>query len=241
MAKPHLLIIEDEDAILRGLADTFAYHGYQISTARDGETGLSLAFTVHPDLVILDIMLPKKDGFTVCNEIRSVTRDLPIIILTAKSTDEDIVHGFTLGADDYVAKPFSITELVLRVEAVLRRTKGGGDDEVKFVVGGNIEIDSANLIGRGLNGDQITFTRREVKILEYLRKCSNRPVSRGELLQEVWGYRRSSEIDTRTVDIHLAKLRRKIEPDAKNPTYLVTVRGEGYRLIDRPDTATRNA
>ncbi len=235
-----LLIIEDEEAILQGLTDLFVFHGYAVESSRDGQEGLDMAQRGHYDLVILDVMLPSVDGFTICNEIRQHDRDQPVIMLTAKTTEDDILTGLTLGADDYISKPFSVRELVLRVEAVLRRSQKLRQQESQFVVGGDICVDTYNLVGhhtgasaRGSDND-IPFTRREIDILQYLRQHADRPISREELLVEVWGYERADTIETRTVDIHMAKLRRKIEPDPKNLAYLVTVRGEGYKLYDTP-------
>jgi len=230
--KPRLLIIEDEPAILTGLLDLFVYHGYDVDAAQDGRLGLEQALAGNYDLIILDIMLPTLDGFTICDAIRQHSREQPLIILTAKTTDEDIITGLTLGADDYVAKPFSVRELVLRVEAVLRRSARRREDAAQLCIGAHLQIDTRNLVGtqRG-NAEPILFTRREVDILQYLQQHHERPVSREELLVEVWGYARASRFETRTVDIHMAKLRRKIEPNPKTPTVLITVRGEGYRLL----------
>jgi len=230
--KPRLLIIEDEPAILTGLLDLFVYHGYDVEAAQDGRLGLEKALTGHYDLIILDIMLPTLDGFAICDAIRQHSREQPLIILTAKTTDEDIITGLTLGADDYVAKPFSVRELVLRVEAVLRRSAKRRYEEAQLCIGAHLQIDTRNLVGtqRG-NAEPILFTRREVDILQYLQQHHERPVSREELLVEVWGYAKASRFETRTVDIHMAKLRRKVEPNPKSPTVLITVRGEGYRLL----------
>ena len=181
-------------------------------------------------MILLDIMLPGIDGYKVCNRIRQQDRDQAIIMLTAKTNDEDIIQGLSLGADDYVAKPFSIAQLVLRVEAVLRRTGIAAVMENTINLGTNAVIDCLNLSGQ-CSGREQTFTRREIDILQHLYSNSERPVSRDELLNRVWGYARNLDIETRTVDIHIAKLRRKIEPDPANPTHLITVRGAGYRLL----------
>ncbi len=230
--KSRLLLIEDEPAILTGLLDLFVYHGYDVDTAQDGRLGLEKALLGNYDLIILDIMLPTLDGFAVCDAIRQHSREQPLIILTAKTTDEDIITGLTLGADDYVAKPFSVRELVLRVEAVLRRSAKRRYDEAQLGIGAYLQIDTRNLVGTQQgSAEPILFTRREVEILQYLKQHHDRPVSREELLVEVWGYAKASRFETRTVDIHMAKLRRKIEPNPKTPTVLITVRGEGYRLL----------
>jgi two-component system response regulator RegX3 len=233
--KLKLLIVEDEDAILQGLTDLFVFHGYAVDRSRDGREGLDMARHGDYDLVILDVMLPSVDGFTICNEIRRHDRDQPVIMLTAKTTEEDILTGLTLGADDYISKPFSVRELVLRVEAVLRRSQKLRKQESQFVVGDGICIDVNNLLGWTADAArEIPFTRREIDMLQYLRQHADRPISREDLLVEVWGYARADVIETRTVDIHMAKLRRKIEPHPKNPVYLVTIRGEGYKLYDQP-------
>jgi two-component system response regulator RegX3 len=231
-AKPRILLVEDEAAIRDGLADVLVYHGYKVDAVADGKIGLEKALTGRYDLLLLDVMLPGRDGFAICDEVRKVDRDQPIIMLTAKTSEEDIVNGLTLGADDYIAKPFAIAQLVLRVKAVLRRSRVGVESAAKIALAG-VEIDTRNLSGRR-GSETLAFTRREIEILQYLQSNAERPVSRAELLTRVWGYDRTAEIETRTVDIHIAKLRRKIEPDAKEPRNLVTVRGAGYRLMIEP-------
>lgn len=228
--KPRLLIVEDEPAIRAGLIDVFTYHGFAVDSASDGHDGWRKAQRGPHDLILLDVMLPGLDGFEICRRIRARDREQAIILLTAKSTDEDIIHGLSLGADDYVAKPFSITQLVLRVNAVLRRSRAVAEMEHCFQLGAGIEIDTRNLHGR--RGPEIvSFTRREMDVLQYLHAHHERAVSREELLHKVWGYANALELETRTVDIHIAKLRRKIEIDAAAPRVLVTVRGAGYRLV----------
>lgn len=231
-AKPRLLIVEDEEAILQGLADVFVFNGYEVETASDGETGLRMALGGGHHLILLDVMLPGLDGFSVCDRIREVDRQQPIILLTAKTSEEDIVHGLRLGADDYVPKPFSVRELLARVEAVLRRSGRLRRDLREFGVG-DVRFDPDNLLARR-GCEEIPLTRRELEILLYLHAQRCRPVSRQELLREVWGYGNAEWIETRTVDIHMAKLRRKIERDPANPELLLTVRGEGYQLKEEP-------
>ncbi len=225
-----ILIVEDEEAIRSGLIDVFVFHGYEVDSAATGPKGLEKALTGKFDLILLDIMLPGMDGYEICNEIRSKDRDQPIIMLTAKTSDEEIIQGLKLGADDYVAKPFSIQQLVLRVEAVLRRSQVGLDQAKTISLANDVHIDTETLTGQN-GADSLTFTKREIEVLAYLAANSSRPVSRDELLTKVWGYARNLEIETRTVDIHIAKIRRKIEADPKDPTSLVTVRGAGYRLL----------
>jgi DNA-binding response OmpR family regulator len=228
--KIRILIVEDEAAIRTGLTDVFVYHGFEVDAAGDGPAGLGKALSGTFDMVLLDVMLPGMDGFEVCERIRAQDRDQPVIMLTARTRDEDIIQGLSLGADDYVAKPFSVAQLVLRVQAVLRRARIGGETEQHIRLGADIQIDTLNLAGHR-HGKALSFTRREMEILKYLNANPQRPVSRDELLNKVWGYARNLDIETRTVDIHIAKLRRKIEPDPAQPRHLVTVRGAGYRLL----------
>lgn len=228
--KLRLLVIEDELAIRTGLVDVFVFHGYEVGYADNGPDGLSKALTGQFDLILLDVMLPGMDGFEICQRIRREDKDQPIIMLTAKSSDEEIIQGLTLGADDYVAKPFSITQLVLRVQAVLRRSRVAEDQHGALQLNADVSIDTLNLTGQ--RGDiLLAFTRREIDVLQYLKTHGTRPVSREELLNKVWGYDKHMAIETRTVDIHIAKLRRKIEHNVKEPALLITVRGEGYRLL----------
>ena len=225
-----ILIVEDEEAIRSGLIDVFIFHGYDVGSAATGPEGLEKALTGKFDLILLDIMLPGMDGYEICNEIRARDRDQPIIMLTAKTSDEEIIQGLKLGADDYVAKPFSIQQLLLRVEAVLRRSQIGIEQAKSISLNNEVHIDTENFSGR--NGpESLAFTKREIEILCYLAANSSRPVSREELLTKVWGYARNIDIETRTVDIHIAKLRRKIEADPGQPASLITVRGAGYRLL----------
>jgi two-component system response regulator RegX3 len=225
--KARILIVEDETAIRTGLVDIFVYHGYEVDFAEHGEEGLSKALSGLFDLILLDVMLPGIDGFEICNRIRAQDRQQAVIMLTAKSSDEDIIQGLTLGADDYVSKPFSVTQLVLRVQAVLRRSGIGDSTEREIKLPNGLLVDTENLSADG----EITFTRREMDVLQYLYSQAERPVPREELLIKVWGYASHMDIETRTVDIHIAKLRRKIEMDPSKPACIITVRGAGYRLM----------
>ena len=226
--KARILIVEDETAIRTGLVDVFVFHGYEVDFADHGEEGLRKSLSGLYDLILLDVMLPGIDGFEICNQIRQQDRQQAVIMLTAKTSDEDIVQGLTLGADDYVAKPFSVTQLVLRVQAVLRRTGIGEQQQRQISLKNGIDIDTENLC---IDGSDKLFTRREMDVLLYLHRQSDRPVTREELLTKVWGYASDMDIETRTVDIHIAKLRRKIELDPADPQVIVTVRGAGYRLL----------
>ena len=225
--KARILIVEDEAAIRTGLVDVLVYHGYDVDYAEHGDQGLSMALSGRFDLILLDVMLPGIDGFEICNRIRAQDRQQAVIMLTAKTSDEYIVHGLTLGADDYVSKPFSVTQLVLRVQAVLRRAGIGENTEREIRLINGLLVDTQNLSADG----DIAFTRREMDVLQYLYSQANRPVPREELLIKVWGYASHMEIETRTVDIHIAKLRRKIEHNSSKPECIVTVRGAGYRLM----------
>ena len=230
--KIRILVVEDETAIRNGLVDVFVYHGYEVEAAVDGIEGLEKALSGQFDLILLDVMLPGMNGFDICNRIRSQDRDQPIIMLTAKSSDDDIIQGLSLGADDYVAKPFSVTQLVLRVQAVLRRARLDLENNHHIQLSNALTIDTRNLNGQ--RGEEpLVFTKREVEILQYLNAHAERPVSREELLTKVWGYAKHLDLETRTVDIHIAKLRRKIETDPADPKHLVTVRGAGYRLLSQ--------
>ncbi|WP_022951578.1 response regulator transcription factor [Leucothrix mucor] len=227
-----ILIVEDELAIRMGLIDVFVYHGYHVDFADNGPDGLAKGLSGDFDLILLDVMLPGIDGFEICNRIREKSRDQAIIMLTAKSNDEDIIQGLSLGADDYVSKPFSVAQLVLRVQAVLRRTAASSAVNDVIELSPSLQIDCRNLSGtRGK--EVLSFTCREIALLQYLQAHSERPVSRDELLHKVWGYADDLSLETRTVDIHVAKLRRKIEADSSSPEFLVTVRGAGYRLLSQ--------
>ncbi len=229
-AKAHLLVVEDEAPIRAGLLDLFVFHGYEVTAAADGLEGLRLASTRRFDLILLDLMLPGMDGFEICDRVREQDPAQPIIMLTARTGDQDIIEGLRLGADDYVSKPFSVTELVLRVQAVLRRSRGVRPQSLRL---GDLALDLDGLSGQ--RGEaRMALTRREADLLAYLAGQCARAVSREELLHKVWGYARNAGLETRTVDIHIAKLRRKIEPDPSHPRFLLTVRGAGYRL-DLPD------
>jgi DNA-binding response OmpR family regulator len=228
--KFRILIAEDEPGIRTGLIDVLVFHGYETEYAEEGRDALRKALSGKFDLILLDVMLPGMDGFQICSQIREQDKDQPIIMLTAKTADEDIIQGLNLGADDYVAKPFSVTQLVLRIQAVLRRSRTGMEMKNHIELGPNLSIDTRNLSGRRGNSN-LSFTRKEVEVLQYLQINADRPVSREELLNKVWGYGKNLDLETRTVEIHIAKLRRKIEVDHKNPQYLITVRGAGYRLV----------
>lgn len=224
--KATILIVEDDPAILTGLLDVLVFNGYQPEGCADGGDGLAKALESRFDLVLLDVMLPTLDGFSICREIRRKKPDQPIIMLTAKGAETDIVTGFKSGADDYISKPFSLRELMVRIEAVLRRSgKNLGDDQLTI---GGIFFDGKNL-SAACGQQTIELTRREMDIIVYLHRHNSRIVSRKELLSKVWNYG-DAEIETRTVDIHIQKLRKKISDLIGETPFLLTIRGEGYRL-----------
>ncbi|MGE0084990.1 MAG: response regulator transcription factor [Desulfococcaceae bacterium] len=224
--KANILVVEDDPAIRNGLLDVLVFNGFQANGVEDGGEGLEKALHETYDLIILDVMLPTLDGFSICRKVREKKPSQGIVMLTAKGSEDDIVTGFKAGADDYVSKPFSLREMMVRVEAVLRRSgKRLGDEQVKF---GNILFDGKNLTA--ICGDQtVELTRREMDIMIFLRRHEDRIVSKKELLTDVWGYA-DANIETRTVDIHIIKLRRKIEQIAGDIPVILTIRGEGYRL-----------
>lgn len=225
--KPNILIVEDEESILTGLRDVFTFHGFDVDTASDGKIGLEKAMRQNYHLLLLDVMLPHVDGFTICEKIRAKDRNASIIMLTAKGDEKDILKGLQLGADDYVSKPFSVQELLARAQAVLRRSPKLTQDE-QNITWKDFTIDCENLFLEK-NGEKTELTQREVNLLRYLIQFESRPVSRQELLKEVWGYN-NPDLDTRTVDIHITKLRKKIEADPQNPEVLVTIRSKGYKI-----------
>ncbi len=234
--RARILVVEDEPAIRTGLVDVLVFHGHEVQACADGREALQAARAGRFHLILLDVMLPGMNGFEVCDAIRGENREVLIIMLTAKVSEEDIVTGLKLGADDYIGKPFSVTELVHRVQAVLRRSPTLAVQAAGIDLADGSHVDSANLVAH-IGGREVAFTRREMQVLTYLAAHHERPVSREELLAEVWGYRRDANIETRTVDIHMAKLRRKIERDPRQPANLVTIRGAGYRL-PAPSDAT---
>jgi two-component system response regulator RegX3 len=229
----NILIIEDEIAIAEGLVDLCELNGYRVKHVVDGETGLAEALSGQYGLVLLDLMLPGMDGFTVCDKIREKDKSLPIIILSAKNSDDDIINGLKFGADDYIPKPFSVPMLLARIEAVLRRSRQTMENEGKLVAG-NLRVNFREYTGvRGT--EELAFTRKEIEILEYLWNNRDHAIPRSELLRKVWGYENAESVDTRTVDIHITKLRKKIEDDPAHPKLLVTFRGEGYQMRSAPE------
>jgi len=226
-----VLAIEDDPAILRGLSDNLRFEGYEVITASDGETGYQLQRERKPDLIVLDLMLPRMSGLEFCRKLRAEKIQTPILMLTARSEEPDRVLGLDLGADDYVTKPFSVRELMARVRALLRRSQPGPDgapvlpDELRF---GATEIDFRSYEARR-NGAPVEMTRKEFAILRFLASRAGQVVTRDDLLNEVWGY--ESYPSSRTVDNHVAGLRAKLERDASQPEHIKTVHGVGYKFV----------
>ena len=226
MAGERILVVEDESAIVDIVCRALRRHGYETESAGDGDAALDKAATLRPDLVILDLMLPKMDGWEVCRRLRATpeTASTPVIMLTARRDERDVLEGLEIGADDYIKKPFSLAELVARVRALLRRTTG--KEAARTIEDGDLRIDL---------DDEMTFIRNETvdlsptefRLLELLARRMGRTVSREELLGKIWSFYGG---DTRTVDVHVSRLRKKID-DGKRPALVIqSLRGRGYRL-----------
>lgn len=224
-----LLIVEDDPEMGMGLEKFFSLKGYDVARVTDGEKAVKKMTRLPPyDVVLLDVMLPNKDGFEVLRETRKAGVDSPVIMLTVKGQEEDKLRGFELGADDYVTKPFNAEELAARVQAVLRRSQPSGDEPEDVYTFGDVEVDLSNHTAQ--RGDEeIEFTALEFDILDYFIQHRGRTVSRKQLLRDVWGI--SGDITTRTIDRHVASLRKKIEEDPTEPEYIETVYGIGYKFV----------
>jgi DNA-binding response OmpR family regulator len=219
-----VLIIEDEPALLRGLKDNFEFEGYRVLTAADGEKGLSCMDQATPDLIVLDIMLPKINGYEICRLLRNQGVDVPIIMLTAKGQESDIVLGLKLGADDYVTKPFSVKELLARAEALLRRNRAAEKSIFEF---GEFKLDRAAKV-LSKRGQRIDLTPKEFAVLDLFTRRAGRALSRDEILRRVWGA--NAFVNGRSVDRCINTLRGKIENDVARPRWIQTVRETGYRF-----------
>ncbi len=220
-----LLIVEDDSTLNRGLTDSFRSRGYTVSTAFDGEEGLDKALDLKPDIIILDIMMPKMNGYELCRTLREEGLTMPIIMLTAKGQEEDLLLGLNLGADDYMTKPFSIRELSARVKAHLRRQVQQSPEEK--LVFGNFEFDPVSQrLSR--NGEHLELTPKEMQVLEFFLRNIDRALTRRQILNAAWGY--SVFVTDRSVDRCIATLRQKIEEDPRRPKFLKTVREIGYRF-----------
>ncbi len=227
MAAAKILIVEDEPNMVAGLRDNFEFEGFEVLTALDGVQGLERALKESPDLVVLDVMMPRMSGLDVCKQLKAKRPSIPIIMLTARGQEVDKVVGLELGADDYVTKPFSIRELLARVKAVLRRSQTLPRDQDRYTFG-DVEVNLRSYrVLRG--GNAVEFSSKEFELLKHFLCHSGETLSRDRLLEEVWGYDKFPT--TRTVDAHIVRLRQKLEPVPDQPQFFLTVHGVGYRFV----------
>ncbi|HWF92624.1 MAG TPA: response regulator transcription factor [Terriglobales bacterium] len=225
MAK--ILIVEDEPNMVAGLRDNFEFEGHEVITAPDGLSGLNRALHESPDLIVLDVMMPRMSGLDVCKQLKAKQSTVPIIMLTARGQEVDKVVGLELGADDYVTKPFSIRELLARVNAVLRRAKSNGQEAEQYAFGDvEVNVRSCQVIRAG---KLLEFSTKEFDLLKYFLVHRGETLSRDRLLEDVWGYEHFPT--TRTVDTHILRLRQKVEPKPDDPRYILTVHGTGYKFV----------
>jgi DNA-binding response OmpR family regulator len=222
-----ILIVEDEPNMVAGLRDNFEFEGYEVISAPDGVAGLERAVAQTPDLVILDVMMPRMSGLEVCKQLKAKRPGIPIIMLTARGQEVDKVVGLELGADDYVTKPFSIRELLARVKAVLRRAKPAPQDQDRRMFG-DVEVNfkTCQVLRKG---KPLEFSAKEFDLLKYFVSHSGEALSRDRLLEEVWGY--DTFPTTRTVDAHIVRLRQKLEPKPDEPHLILTIHGVGYKFV----------
>ena len=232
MPQPTILTIEDDRAIRRGVVDALRFAGYGAIEAARGDEGLEMALTREYDLLLLDLVLPGKEGLEILRQLRAVRPTLPVIILTARGEEQDRVAGLKLGADDYVVKPFSVKELLARVEAVMRRSPARPTDvaELGLPLG---TVDFARREARFHDGARADLSEKELCLIRYLAANRGRAIDREELLAHVWGINPRG-VTTRTIDMHVARLREKLRDDSANPQVLLTVRGKGYMLAAAP-------
>ena len=224
---PKILIVEDEPGMVAGLRDNFEFEGYQVLSAMDGVSGLERALADSPDLVILDVMMPRMSGLDVCKQLKSKRPAIPIIMLTARGQEIDKVVGLELGADDYVTKPFSIRELLARVKAVLRRVESVPKTKDRYTFGDvEVNLQSCRVSRRGRSLD---VSSKEFDLLKYFLSHPGEAITRDRLLEEVWGYDKFPT--TRTVDAHIVRLRQKLEPKPDDPRFFLTVHGTGYKFV----------
>ena len=225
--KTRILIVEDEPAMVAGLRDNFEYEGYEVISASDGVEGLERALAEEPDLIVLDVMMPRMSGLDVCKQLKAKKPSLPIIMLTARGQEVDKVVGLELGADDYVTKPFSIRELMARVKAVLRRAAPHAP-EPEIYKFSDVEVNvRRNEVMR--NGSRVELSAKEFALLAYFVAHPAETLSRDRLLDAVWGY--ENYPNTRTVDTHIVHLRQKLEPNPEEPRFILTVHGTGYKFV----------
>jgi DNA-binding response OmpR family regulator len=227
MSAAKILIVEDEPNMVAGLRDNFEFEGFEVLTACDGVQGLEKALKESPDLVVLDVMMPRMSGLDVCKQLKAKRPSIPIIMLTARGQEVDKVVGLELGADDYVTKPFSIRELLARVKAVLRRSQTLPKEQDRYTFG-DVEVNLRSY--RVLRGGQsVEFSSKEFELLKHFLCHSGETLSRDRLLDEVWGYENFPT--TRTVDAHIVRLRQKLEPVPDRPRFFLTIHGVGYRFV----------
>jgi DNA-binding response OmpR family regulator len=233
MNKPTVLVIEDDASIREGILDALQYAGYTPLAAADGTKGLALAKTAECDLILLDLVLPGPDGLAILKAVRAERPGLPVVILTARGEEGDRVRGLRLGADDYVVKPFSVKELLARIQAVLRRSPERPEEVAKVKVPGGV-ADLARREVRFRDGAREELSEREVQLLRYLAANAGRAISREEILTRVWRLDPRG-IETRTIDMHVARLREKLRDQAGQPAIILTVRGKGYMFAAPED------
>ena len=222
-----VLIIDDEPDLVRGLRDALEFEGFEVVSAGLGREGVRLARERGPDLVLLDLMLPDMNGFSVCEEIRATNSTIPVIMLTARSQESDKIRGLEVGADDYVTKPFSVGELLARINAIFRRLQRVSPREEEIRVGAAVIFPRTHEMSR--KGKKVALSFYEVELLRLLYERGGQPVTRDEILEKIWGV--SSASSTRGVDNVVVKLRKKLEDDAGNPRHIVTIYGTGYKLV----------
>jgi DNA-binding response OmpR family regulator len=240
MGKQIILVIEDDEAIRRGIVDALSFDGYKTLEAAEGKTGMASALKSACDLILLDLVLPKVGGLAILEEVRKSRPSLPVIILTARGEESDRIKGLKLGADDYVVKPFSIKELLARVQAVLRRTPGRPSDLSSIAFpGGRFDVNRCELhFDDGQRGD---LSERETELLRYLAMNFERAVSRDEIMERIWRINPRAIVETRTIDMHIARLREKLHDDSDHPHIILTVRGKGYRFAGKEAALSKNA
>ena len=227
----NVLIVEDEEDLLEGLAHNFKYEGYEVLTARTGTEGLKLALKQKPDLVVLDIMLPEKDGFTVLKELRQRHREMPVLVITARNFEADVLKGFDLGADDYLTKPFGVKELLARARRLIQRgpAASGTPAPTTFTFGDvEIRFEPREVFKAG---KQVALSFKEFELLKYMIEHRGRTVSREELLEEIWGVDEDLGVTTRTVDTHVSNLRSKLGAGFAQP-FIVAVHKVGYKFVE---------
>ncbi|MFT7519032.1 MAG: DNA-binding response OmpR family regulator [Kiritimatiellia bacterium] len=225
--RARILVIEDEAPIRQGLLDLLAFHGYQPTGVADGDAGLAQALTGEFDLLLVDVMLPGTDGFTICRNVREALPGQAICLLTARGGESDVLEGFSAGCDDYISKPFSVSQLIARVQALLRRVSVQGAPDLRA---GAVVIDVRALRAE-CAGRAVDLSPRDVEIVDLLATARPSVVSREVLLKEIWGFRRVDAVETRCVDMHMVKLRRKLGK-VVDDSIIETVRGAGYRLAE---------